>query len=200
MNLHRLVKIFAITAVLSATGASASVIPVLLSVTPSGSDFVFTYRGTIAGDQGLKFGSKLIIFDFAGYIAGSIFTGNADVVGTTELTSTLPILFPATDDPTIPNLVFTYIGPDFQTTGGPYPEFSFTGLGAMSKYGGLAIDGFSAEAVTNIGLAAGLPAHNQGFVIVPKVPEPATWLTMIVGLAAVGIARRRRGSMMHALQ
>src|SRR4051794_1753422 len=75
-----------------ATAANASVIPVLDSISPSGTEFEFKYDGTLAGDQGLINGSELIIFDFAGYVPGSISSGiyAADLDAFVELSSSLP--------------------------------------------------------------------------------------------------------------
>ena len=178
-----------------ASGAQASIIPVLGSVTPAGSNFQFSYTGTLAGDQGVENGSRLIIFDFAGYVPGSISAANANIVSSVELTSTLAPPFPADDNPLLPNLVFTWEGGPFQTSGGPFPDIDFTGLSAVSTFSGVTLDGFSAQTVTNNGAATGEPAFNQGFVGVPRVavPEPAAWALMILGFGGIGgVFRSRR--------
>jgi hypothetical protein len=99
-----------------ATAANASVIPVLDTITPVGSEFEFSYSGTLAGDQGLVFGSELVIFDFAGYVAGTISPGiyGPDLHAFTENTSALPPPFLTIDDPLIPNLVFRWEGAPFK--------------------------------------------------------------------------------------
>src|SRR5436305_596997 len=67
------------------TAAHASIIPVLDSVTPDGAVFDFNYHITLSGDQGLRNGSKLVIYDFLGYIDGSIFNpAFPDLVATSE--------------------------------------------------------------------------------------------------------------------
>ena len=50
----------------TATAAHASIIPSLMSVTAEGDLFRYTYQSTLAADQGVTAGSKLVIFDFAG--------------------------------------------------------------------------------------------------------------------------------------
>src|SRR5215218_6930205 len=82
--------------------ANAAVTPVLDSVTLVGSDYEFSYSGTLSGDTGLVAPDYLIIYDFAGYVAGSISAGiyAANVSATTELTSAIAP-FGFDDDPTL---------------------------------------------------------------------------------------------------
>ncbi|OHT19976.1 PEPxxWA-CTERM sorting domain-containing protein [Edaphosphingomonas haloaromaticamans] len=180
--------------------AQASVIPVLSSVTEEGGLFRFSYEGTLSGDQGFLEGSRLIIFDFAGF-AGGVMTPSPNIIASTELVSSvypdpggvLPVPgYP--DDPNILNLVFTWVGPPFQASGGPFPDLEFAGLSALSTYSGVKLTGYSARAVTNNGTATGLPAYNVGEVGAPTVPEPRTWAMMLVGFMAVGHVLRQRGT------
>jgi len=185
------------------TAASAAVTPVLDTVTPVGSEFEFSYSGTLAGDQGLMVGSTLVIFDFAGYVAGSVSAGiyAADLAATTELTSALPPPFGATDDPTLQNLVFRWTGAPFNAVGGPFADVDFAGLTARSTYSGVTLDGFTAVTVTNNGAATGFPAFNTGFVGVPlgvAVPEPTAWMLMIGGLGLAGAMVRRQRALSPA--
>lgn len=182
-----------------AAPASASIIPTLegLPVDNGDGTFTFNYQGTLAGDQGVTKGSKLVIFDFAGYVTDSIFGPGGFVLPTVELTSTgLVVPSGAVDNPTIENLVFTWDGPDFHTSGGPFADIDFNGLGAKSTLGGLAESFFAVNAIKNNGTGpggAGTLATNQGFVTVPGViPEPATWAMMIGGFGMVGATMRRR--------
>lgn len=177
------------------SGASAAIIPVLDSVTADGTDWIFSYSGTLAGDQGLVPGSQLIIYDFSGYVPGSIDAGiyAADLAASVEFTSV--ILPPPShdDNPLIPNLVFTWTGEPFNASGGPFVDVSFAGLTAKSVFGLVHNDGFSAMAVTNNGSATGEPSFNSGNVGVPSaVPEPATWALMIAGFGFAGTALRAR--------
>jgi hypothetical protein len=179
-----------------ATAANASVIPVLDSISPSGTEFEFKYDGTLAGDQGLINGSELIIFDFAGYVPGSISSGiyAADLDAFVELSSSLPPPFLMIDNPLIPNLVFRWRGGPFHASGGPFLDVDFSGLSARSTLGGAKIGGFSALTVTNNGKASGFLAFNTGFVGVPDaaVPEPAAWAMLILGFGGAGAMMRRR--------
>ena len=182
----------------AASGAHAAIIPTLTSVTPDGSNYDWLYQGTLAGDQGLVDGSRLVIMDFKGYVAGSVFSPYSQVTASVENVSTGLLLPPGTtDDPGLVNLVFTYHGPDFQASGGPYSDINFNGLSAQSIYGNFAQGIFSAQAVKNNGVGpggAGTPAYNTGFVTTPggAVPEPAVWAMMITGFGLAGVSLRRR--------
>ena len=71
-------------------------------------------------------------------VATGVFSPFATVVASTELVTTGLLTIPGfTDDPTLPNLVFKYNGPDFDASGGPFPPIDFNGLSAKSIFGGL---------------------------------------------------------------
>mgnify|MGYP001555642330 CR=1 FL=1 len=178
------------------TAAHASVIPVLDSVTADGSDYLYSYTGQLAADQGVTAGDQLAIIDFQGYVDGSVSSSLPYV--TASVVDTLPsgLLAPpgTVDNPLIPDLLFTYNGPDYQTTGGPYSAITyFSGLSAESTFGTTKLGYFSAEAVKNDGVEAGTAAYNVGSVGVPTaVPEPATWAMMLFGFFGIGAVARRR--------
>jgi hypothetical protein len=185
-----------VATVMAATATQASIIPTLTSVTPTGSDFTFTYSGYLSGDTGLKPGNQLDIFNFLGYVPGSISAdGNpVSVSVTTGNPSGLPLPPGFTFLPGAVTLVFTYTGPPYRTSGGPYDFTNFTGLSAESIYGGSALDGaYSAVAVGNTGPATGTAAYNFGYEAVPAIiPEPAAWGLMLIGATMTGAALRNR--------
>lgn len=179
-----------------ASAAHAAIVPTLQSVTPVGGDYEFDYQGTLVGDQGLKAGSKLVIFDFAGYVIGSVSSVDPNFVATVQNTTPGLILPPGSvDNPAVPNLVFTWIGPNFHASGGPFADFNFA-FKALSKYKALALSVFSAVAVKNNGIGpggTGTLTLNTGFITVPAaVPEPGTWALMISGFGLMGAVLRRR--------
>ncbi|HPU15077.1 MAG TPA: PEPxxWA-CTERM sorting domain-containing protein [Polymorphobacter sp.] len=171
------------------------------SIAPSGSNFQWTYGSTLGPDEGVKAGSKFILFDFDGYVPGSIFSSVANLTPSTELFSGTPFVIPGqTDDPTLTNLVFTWNGPAFQIGGGPYPSFTFNGLGALSIFYKSKLDAFTTWTVKNNPVrAAGTPVVTMGEDQLPtaSIPEPATWVSMLIGFSMLGVAvrrRRRRGA------
>jgi hypothetical protein len=198
--MKRLLLAASAVAIVCASGAAqASIIPVLASVTPDGSgDFVYSYTGTLAADQGVTNGSELVIFDFKGYVPDSITAPTADIATSIQMSTSLPLPPGFTDDPTIPNLVFTWIGPDFNTSGAAPADIPFSGLSAESTLSGMTFGAFSALALKNSGAAAGTLTLNQGTVEVPAVavgggvPEPAAWSLMLLGFGGAGALLRNR--------
>jgi hypothetical protein len=190
----------AVAALGFAVPASAGVIT-LGGITQNGAnDFTFTYQGTLGPDEGLRAGDRLIIYDFRGYIDGSISAdGNANVAVSVENTSMGGFVTPGFDDnPNIVNLVFTYTGPDFRNTGGPFTPFDFDGLSARSTLGGMGVDAFFGLSTKNNpdGVPGGsnTAVFSLGQVTVPAaaVPEPASWALMLGGFGLLGATARRR--------
>jgi hypothetical protein len=181
--------------------AGAAVIT-LESVTTNGpNDFTFNYQGTLGPDEGLQAGDRLIIYDFAGYIAGSITSPSPFVTASTELVSTTGIVQPGfNDDANIANLVFTYNGPDFRDENGPFSPLDFNGLSARTTLGGQGLDAFFTLTTKNNPNGqpggSGTDVFTLGSVTVPAaaIPEPATWAMMIGGFGLMGAAARRRRS------
>lgn len=192
-------KLLLLAAAVSGLAGSASAAVITLeSVAANGAnDFTFTYQGTLGPDEGVRAGDRLIIYDFAGYIPGSIFTPSADLVASIE-NSSMSLITPGfADDPTIANLVFTYVGPDFRAKDGPLVVFDFDGLGARSTLGGTTLTSFFSRTTKNNPNGqpggAGTAIFTLGSVASPGVvPEPATWALMIGGFGMAGLAMRRR--------
>ena len=160
------------------------------------SNNTFSYQATLGPDEGVRTGDRFVIFDFAGYIDGSVFSGDANLVASTQNTTSGVLVTPGfNDDPNIANLVFTYTGPAFRTTTGPLAPFSFAAIGARSIFGNTAVDAFfSLTTKNNPGAERNQPVFTLGQISVPAaaIPEPATWAMMIGGFAlAGGVARRR---------
>lgn len=179
--------------VLSST-AHANITPALDSVQTEGELYRYTYTVTLDTDQGLTPGSKVSIFDFAGF-AGGLTSSDPDFVAATEL-FTPNMLTPGafTDDSSILNLTLTWIGENYRAAGGPFPETTFM-LSALSTFNRTAFDGYTANAVKNNAASEGQSTDNVGPVVVPfgtAVPEPAAWALMIAGFGGVGAMMRQR--------
>ena len=98
------------------------------------------------------------------------------------------------DDPTLPNVTFTYTGPTLNYDGahsevelGPFEIFS-------TANGSTRFDNFAAEATKNEGPSRGTDIDTIGTVEVPSgaVPEPSVWGLLLAGFGMVGISVRRR--------
>jgi hypothetical protein len=175
-----------------APGAHAAVVPVLDTITLVGTDYEYSYSGTLAGDTGLVDGDRLVIFDFGGYVDGSISAGiyASDIDAHTEFTSTLAPPPGYDDDPTLVNLVFEWSGAPFLAAGGPYADVTFAGLTARSIGADVRLDGYAATTTINNGAATGLPSFDTGPVAVP-MPEPSTGAPMVLALASATWRKRR---------
>lgn len=189
-----LLTAFGLAAASAATPASAIVIFLSGAPTAVPGGYEFSYQGNFSNDEGIQTGSTLVIFDFAGYVAGSIFSPYADISATTEFVSSdVPVSPDFTDDPNLYNLRFTYSG----ATTLDMSNIDFAGLTARSVLGGVTHDGFSAVTVKVDGNEIGTKVYSIGQVGVPTgVPEPAAWTMMLGGFGLVGAAARRRNRRM----
>jgi hypothetical protein len=187
----------AVLAALGLAGTADAAVLTLQSITNNGpSDSTFTYQATLGPDEGVRTGDRFVIFDFAGYIGGSVFSGDANLVASAQNTTAGVLVTPGfNDDPNVANLVFTYTGPAFRTTTGPLAPFNFAAIGARSTFSSTAVDAFFTLTTKNNPAAErNQPVFTLGQVSVPvsAVPEPAAWAMMIGGFAMAGGAARRR--------
>jgi hypothetical protein len=167
----------------------------LLSVTPEGSLFEFNYSLTLAQSEALRTGDFFTIYDFNGFAGfssptfgtnrGGLLTGSSSLVGPNA-----PGVIPA-ESVAIPNVTFTYSGPDLVGAG-------VTGFSALSTFGGTEMGSFTSQTTDVGGTFTGQKIGSIGPVRRPAasaqpIPEPSSVALAGLGLlGAVGMVCRRR--------
>jgi len=188
--------------VLCSSVAQADIIPELQAVTGLGpNNFLWTYQVDLTDNSRLEEGGEdqfFTIYDFNGYIAGSI-QAAPGWSGSTQLTGRDPsglgapgAPYPA-DDPTTVNLVFTWDGGAPVT--GPQD------LGIFSARSTLSLEklaSYQGQSTNNTGgMADGTLMGNRGQVETPTgqedvIPEPGTMALLGSALLGLGVLRHRR--------
>lgn len=185
-------KLASLAAALSAcaVSANASVIT-LVSEVPAGPDFAFNYQATVTSIERLDptaTSTFFTVYDIPGFVSATAPAGWTEMTQNTGITpSTINgTLF---DSPTLPNVTFMYTGaviPGLATISG------FTILSTDSAIN-LAGD-FTSQSTNNLGASAGTTEQLFGSVAIPAgpaVPEPSTWVMMLLGFAGLGFAFRQ---------
>jgi hypothetical protein len=89
--------------------ANAGLLPLSATVTPDGTDYRYTYGVMLTSNSTLQKGDQFVIYDFNGFIANS----NTQPTGFSFTTMNVggnPGRTVPNDNPTMPNLVWTYTG------------------------------------------------------------------------------------------
>jgi hypothetical protein len=174
--------------------ANANIIPFNTSVTGSG-PYTWNYRFDLSADQIIKGGTDLInpvpqkdlqykafltIYDFAGYVVGSV-VSPAGWAATVQTVGFTPDDILLTDNAGIVNITWAYSGSNAQ---GP---LQIAGFSAQSIYSLSSLIDYTSRGLKTDGSIGDNHGTTQG----PKVPEPVTLILFGTGLLGlVGLRRK----------
>jgi hypothetical protein len=139
-------------------------------------------------------GDRIELFDVHGLRSGSPATASGGPFAfDTSNTGPLPPSTSFTDDPSVPNLVLTYLGAPVIALPGGAPieigQFTFItdGFASVPSFN------FAAE-TSDLSLSGGTSEGvSYGVAPVTPIPEPASWILVLMAIpAALGIAGLRR--------
>jgi len=146
--------------------------------------FTYSYTAELAPGDVIGTGDFFRIYDFAGYVPGSIAAPAGWTASVANSNPTPPpnVILSHGDDAAVPNLIFTY-------NGAPISPASVSGFTAQSTLGFLgAIKDFAGR----LRKEDGTPVDSVGDVRVPgPVPEPASVVSLLFGGAFFAFAGRR---------
>ena len=175
------------------TPVRAGLIPVQVSVIPDGGNYRFTYAVVLPTDAILRPGDYFTIYNFDGLIPNSAMASGAVNSANWTFSSSnvgpTPVGVTPSDDPTKPNLTWTYGGPQIGID-------ASVGLGnfwALSLYPDTTLSWFTAHTGTVAGGSDNNITPTQVPVPTappPGVPEPATLVLAALGLPFVAWRKR----------
>jgi hypothetical protein len=173
----------------TAPAARAGMIPVSVSVQPDNNNFRWTYGVIVTTDVNVRPGDSFTIYDIGGMTAGNQIVTPLNWSVSTSMSATPPAGTSPHDDPTLPDLTFTYSGTD--------PIVGQAGLGnfaVISQFGDAATSDFTSTTHRQVD---GRVENNITSTDVPmapntppsETPEPATLALFGLGLPLAGLAR-----------
>lgn len=173
--------------------AQAGLLPTNFDVKAEGGNFRYVYSVTLTDNEELRPGDYFTIYDFYGYVDGSVTVPDTLPWKVTQnFTGVTPSGIAPIDDPSIMNFTFTYVGDE--VIPGPVGLGDFT---LVSKIG-TSVDGdyFTSRTHRLDGkfvhqlTPARVPVKNDDGV---TVPEPTSLALLGLGLPLIGAYRTWRG-------
>ena len=172
--------------------ASAGLLPGVVTRTPDGADTRFTYAVVLPTDSQLRVGrdNQFTIYDFAGYVKGSEKAPDGWAFKLANVGPT-PVETDPVDDPAVPNLSWTYVGP------GLVGQQGVGNFWADSVYFDATPAYFTARTLTDnnrvdTNITTTLVPVGTSVGPGPTVPEPGTLLLAAAGLPLARLVGRRR--------
>ena len=152
--------------------------------------------GTLSNDQVFQ-GSNGLVFDFEG---SPVDAGGGDSHEVDGRNSNEWLIFNFSQSVSLDAINFDFADGNFQVLGGV--SFGANSLDGSSIFsgpvgGGFQITNFNPVLGPGTTFAIGATGRNDLFklrtlTVTSAIPEPATWLMMILGFGIVGLARKRR--------
>jgi len=165
----------------------AGLLPTKVTIAPESGNFRWTYAVIMTSETLMKTGDFFTIYDFNGLVPGSATSLNPNFAFSSSLTGNTPARVLPNDDPSVPNLTWTYTGPNL--TG----QQGLGNFSAVSIYD-YSIDGnFTASSARTFDGKINVNITDTSVPTpAPPIPEPATIALVGMGIPLLGLRRWMR--------